>query len=166
MGGDVVIGPDLARLAFSGYSVLDADAEHRLRAIRSYMRQLHNDSFASGSTARRVGTYHRAPRLIPRASPCDPYRGRWWALRLTRGGVGALPSQAAPPQAALTEREIEFLRLVATGRKTREIARTVHLAERTVKHYLELICEKLGAENRSHAAALAVQRGLIRIDDR
>ncbi len=71
-----------------------------------------------------------------------------------------------PARAALTEREIEILRLVATGRKTQEIARTVHLAERTVKHYLELICEKLGAENRSHAVALAVQRGLIRVDDR
>jgi DNA-binding NarL/FixJ family response regulator len=56
--------------------------------------------------------------------------------------------------------------LIATGKKTREIARSVHLAERTVKHYLELICEKLGAENRSHAVALAVQRGLIRVDDR
>ncbi len=71
-----------------------------------------------------------------------------------------------PARTALTEREVEILRLVATGKKTREIARSVHLAERTVKHYLELICEKLGAENRSHAVALAVQRGLIRVDDR
>jgi two-component system NarL family response regulator len=55
--------------------------------------------------------------------------------------------------------------MVATGKRTQEIARSVHLAERTVKHYLELVCEKLGAENRTHAVALAVQRGLIRVDD-
>jgi DNA-binding CsgD family transcriptional regulator len=42
----------------------------------------------------------------------------------------------------------------------------VHLAARTVKHYLELICEKLGAENCTHAVALVVQRGLIRVVDR
>ncbi len=71
-----------------------------------------------------------------------------------------------PARTALTEREAENLRPVATGNKAQEIARSVHLAERTVKHYLELICEKLGAENRTHAVALAVQRGLIRVDDR
>jgi DNA-binding NarL/FixJ family response regulator len=70
-----------------------------------------------------------------------------------------------PARVTLTEREAEILRMVATGKKTQEIARSVHLAERTVKHYLELICEKLGAENRSHAVALAVQRGLIRVDN-
>jgi DNA-binding CsgD family transcriptional regulator len=69
-------------------------------------------------------------------------------------------------QRALAEREVEILRLVAAGRKTQEIACSVHLTERMVKHYMELICEKLGAENRSHAVALAVQQHLIRIDDR
>jgi DNA-binding NarL/FixJ family response regulator len=68
-------------------------------------------------------------------------------------------------QTALAEREVEILRLVAAGRKTQEIARSVHLIERMVKHYMELICEKLGAENRSYAVALAVQQHLIRIDD-
>jgi DNA-binding NarL/FixJ family response regulator len=47
-------------------------------------------------------------------------------------------------QTALAEREVEILRLVAAGRKTQEIARSVHLTERMVKHYMELICEKLG----------------------
>jgi DNA-binding NarL/FixJ family response regulator len=51
-----------------------------------------------------------------------------------------------PARTALTEREAEILRLVATGRKTREIARSMHLAERTVKHYLELLADQLGAE--------------------
>ena len=51
-------------------------------------------------------------------------------------------------------------------RKTQEIARYVHRAERTVKRCLELTYEKLGAENRSHALELAVQQGLIWVEDR
>jgi DNA-binding NarL/FixJ family response regulator len=70
-----------------------------------------------------------------------------------------------PARTALTEREAEIPCLVATGRKTQQIARSVHLAERTVKHYLELICEKSVPKNRRYAVALAVQRGLIRVDD-
>ena len=73
--------------------------------------------------------------------------------------------QSEPP-AALTDREARILRMVAEGKTSREIARSVRLAERTVKHHLELICDKLGAENRSHAVALAIQRGLIRVDER
>lgn len=65
----------------------------------------------------------------------------------------------------LNDREVLILRLVAEGKKTREIARSVRLAERTVKHYLELIRQKLGAKNSSHAVALAIQRGLIRVDE-
>jgi DNA-binding NarL/FixJ family response regulator len=72
----------------------------------------------------------------------------------------------ARSSATLNEREVQILRLVAEGKRTREISRSVRLAERTVKHYLEAIREKLGAENSSHAVALAVQRGLIRVRDR
>ena len=39
-------------------------------------------------------------------------------------------------QTALAERGVEILRLVAAGRKTQEIARSVHLTERMVRHYM------------------------------
>lgn len=71
----------------------------------------------------------------------------------------------AGPSLTLNDREAKILRLVAEGKKTREIARSVRLAERTVKHYLELIRQKLGAKNSSHAVALAIQGGLIRVDE-
>lgn len=71
----------------------------------------------------------------------------------------------AGPSLTLNDREAEILRLVAEGKKTQEIARSVRLAERTVKHYLELIRQKLGAKNSSNAVALAIQRGLIRVDE-
>lgn len=71
----------------------------------------------------------------------------------------------AGPSLTLNDREAEILRMVAEGKKTREIARSVRLADRTVKHYLELIRQKLGAKNSSHAVALAIQRGFIRVDE-
>jgi DNA-binding NarL/FixJ family response regulator len=71
----------------------------------------------------------------------------------------------AGPSLTLNDREAEILRQVAEGKKTQEIARSVRLADRTVKHYLESIRQKLGAKNSSHAVALAIQRGLIRVDE-
>lgn len=65
----------------------------------------------------------------------------------------------------LTDREAQVLGLVAEGKTTKEIARTAMVSERTVKGDLEAACKKLDARNRAHAAALAVQRGLIRITD-
>lgn len=66
-------------------------------------------------------------------------------------------------RAALTEREMEMLRMVAEGKTNTEIAQSVHLAVRTVKQNLEVIYGKLDAENRSNAAAIAVQEGLVRL---
>jgi len=61
----------------------------------------------------------------------------------------------------LTPREREVLRLVAGGRSNKEIARTLTIAERTAKFHVTSLLNKLGAENRTQAAALAVQRGLL-----
>lgn len=61
----------------------------------------------------------------------------------------------------LTPREREVLRLVAGGRSNKEIARTLTIAERTAKFHVTSLLNKLGAENRAQAAALAVQRGLL-----
>ena len=71
--------------------------------------------------------------------------------------------QVSATRTVLTDREARVLRLVAEGKATREIAQTVLVSERTVKGDLELACTKLNAKNRTHAAALAVQRGMIRV---
>jgi DNA-binding NarL/FixJ family response regulator len=63
--------------------------------------------------------------------------------------------------AELSEREREVLRLVADGLPTKQIARTLSIAERTVKFHVNSIFHKLGAENRAQAVALAAQRGLL-----
>lgn len=55
----------------------------------------------------------------------------------------------------LTKREEEILRLVATGQSNREVADTLELQEKTIKHYMTVILSKLHARNRVEAALIA-----------
>ncbi len=61
----------------------------------------------------------------------------------------------------LTEREREILQLLAAGCDNRTIAAQLHLSEKTVGNRLSEIFQKLGVTNRTQAALVAVQRGLI-----
>ncbi|MFQ5795983.1 MAG: response regulator [Candidatus Bipolaricaulia bacterium] len=61
----------------------------------------------------------------------------------------------------LTPRELDVLRLLAQGLKNKEIAETLFRSERTVKFHVSSILRKLGAENRTEAVSIAVQKGLI-----
>jgi ATP/maltotriose-dependent transcriptional regulator MalT len=63
-------------------------------------------------------------------------------------------------EAPLTSRELAILRLLATGRSNQKIADQLIIAVSTVKWHLRLIYNKLGAANRTEAAARA--RGIIR----
>ena len=66
---------------------------------------------------------------------------------------------------ALTERELEVLRLLAQGDSNPEIAQQVHLAPGTVRNYVSTILQKLGVGDRTQAAVVALQRGLISHSD-
>lgn len=61
----------------------------------------------------------------------------------------------------LTPRETEILRLIAEGKRNREIAAQLFLTEKTVKNYISSILFKLQVNSRTEAALLAVKRGLI-----
>jgi DNA-binding NarL/FixJ family response regulator len=62
--------------------------------------------------------------------------------------------------AALTPRERDVLAEIARGRSNREIARTLRLAEKTVKTHVSNVLTKLGVADRTQAAIFAVQHGL------
>ncbi len=62
---------------------------------------------------------------------------------------------------ALTERELEVLKLLAQGMPNKEIAAQLVISERTAKFHVSSIMGKLGATNRTEAVSLAAQKGLI-----
>lgn len=62
---------------------------------------------------------------------------------------------------ALTDREVQILRLLADGMSNRAIAQALHISESTVKSHLKSLFVKLDATSRAEAIALAARRGLI-----
>ncbi len=63
----------------------------------------------------------------------------------------------------LSQREIEVLHHLADGNRNKDIARILFISEETVKAHVKHIMEKLGANDRTHALAIGVQRGIIQI---
>lgn len=61
----------------------------------------------------------------------------------------------------LSERELEVLRLLATGISNRDIAPLLFISESTVKTHVEHIINKLGVSDRTQAAVWAARRGLL-----
>jgi DNA-binding NarL/FixJ family response regulator len=57
-------------------------------------------------------------------------------------------------------REKEILTLVAAGLTNREIGEQLHLAEKTIKHYMTNVLQKLQVRSRVEAALLAQKHGL------
>jgi DNA-binding NarL/FixJ family response regulator len=66
-----------------------------------------------------------------------------------------------PPQEALSERELEVLRLVAGGATNREVAARLFISEATIKTHLLHIYGKLGVRDRAGAVGEAYERGLL-----
>ncbi len=60
----------------------------------------------------------------------------------------------------LTEREVDVLRLLARGHSNAEIAGILYLSEGTVRNHVSSILEKLGVNDRTNAAVIAIQHGL------
>jgi ATP/maltotriose-dependent transcriptional regulator MalT len=71
------------------------------------------------------------------------------------------PTQAKPPVEMLSEREIEVLRLIAAGFSNRKIGETLSITAGTAKTHVHNICGKLAVQNRTEAAILAKDLGII-----
>jgi DNA-binding CsgD family transcriptional regulator len=65
------------------------------------------------------------------------------------------------PDETLRVTEVEILQLLADGSSLEKAAETIGLAEQTVKGYVYIMRQKLGAETTTNAIAIALRRGII-----
>jgi DNA-binding NarL/FixJ family response regulator len=90
-------------------------------------------------------------------------------IRQVHAGKKRVPAEIATYLAehlsdeALTAREIDVLRHIAGGNRNRDIAKLLFISEETVKVHVKHIMEKLGANDRTQAVAIAVRRGIIQL---
>ncbi len=77
----------------------------------------------------------------------------------------ARPGERDLPPEALTDREVEVLRLVARGWSNREIAEQLMISEATVRTHVSNILGKLHLGSRTQAALYALREGLASLDD-
>ena len=64
---------------------------------------------------------------------------------------------------ALTNRELEVLERIVAGRANKEIASDLQISEATVKSHINNLLGKLGVSDRTHAATVALQRGIVHL---
>jgi len=124
---------DGLRAGAVGYLLKDAPSEKLAEAIRVAAR---GETFLQPSVAAKVVAEF---------------------ARLTRKSVEHSNSFSEP----LSEREVEILRLIASGASNREIADALFLAEGTVKNHVTNILGKLGVRDRTQAAIKAKDIGLV-----
>jgi len=90
-------------------------------------------------------------------------------IRLVHGGAKRVDPDIAEQIALrtdddmLSEREVRVLSLIAAGNSNKEVAAQLSISEETAKTHVRNILAKLGAQDRTHAVTLALQRGIIHL---
>ena len=100
--------------------------------LKTERRRQSGDMRASGVHGRLAGGLEAARAVLMTVSSCDP----------------------------LTERELEIVRLVASGYKNKEVGATLAISERTVKTHLTNIFQKLGVRDRVGLVMYALRHNL------
>jgi DNA-binding NarL/FixJ family response regulator len=128
-----------------GYLTKDATAEEIEQAIRAV---------AAGRT-------HLDPAVQQRLVAALLHREQPPAQNQPAAQNQAAPAPEVVPPDDLTPRELEVLKLIATGLSNREIADTLVLSSATVKTHVNRIFYKTGARDRAQAVRYAYQHGLV-----
>lgn len=89
--------------------------------------------------------------------------GKYVSAAIAERLAGALAGESigGSPHESLSNRELEVLRLVATGKSQRAIAEALHLSEKTIATYRARLAEKLGASTNVELTRYALHHGLV-----
>jgi len=91
------------------------------------------------------------------------------AIRVVHAGGRRIPPEVSAElsahlgEDALSEREIQVLRLVAQGNSNKRVAAELGITEDTIKAHMSSIIAKLGANDRTHAVTIALRRGILEL---
>jgi len=140
---------EAVRSGAAGYVLKESSKPQLLSAVRRVL---------SGENAL---NQELAMRLIERVSE-EPGRGTGrrileqpgGGLRATERGPGAL-------SVILSPKEVETLRLIASGNTNRQIARELMVSLSTVKTHVQRVIKKLGVSDRTQASVKAIEMGLL-----
>ena len=69
-----------------------------------------------------------------------------------------------PERDKISGRELEILALVARGKSNKDVAKTLHISEATVKTHLIHTFSKLGVDDRTAAVTVALERGILQLE--
>ncbi|OWW19460.1 response regulator [Noviherbaspirillum denitrificans] len=108
-------------------------------------------------------------RAIRRAAAGEPVLAEAMTTKLVAQMQGGAPSRPAPPVSdidRLTPREREILACLARGESNKMIARTLDVAESTVKIHVQNILKKLNLASRVQAAVYAVGHGMTGVGEK
>lgn len=107
-------------------------------------------------------TKDQAPEEIARAVRRIISGGRYVSPSLAEKLAFALgPAGDQAPHEALSEREFEVFRLIASGRSVSEIGRDIHLSVKTVSTYRARVLEKMGLATNADLTRYAIKAGLV-----
>jgi len=93
------------------------------------------------------------------------------AIRAVHGGRSWIPEEIAGlaaermQQPPVSVREIDVLKLIARGCSNKRIADELDVSESTVRNHVASLLDKLGADDRTHAVTVALERGIIDLAD-
>jgi NarL family two-component system response regulator LiaR len=137
----------------TGYILKDAPAERIIDAMRR--------SLAGGSPLDE-GVAMRLLRSLMDGKPKEKVRGQNAESAISFASQRPAGERAVSrPDASLTPREVEVLKLVVKGQTNQQIARNLRISVSTVKRHVRHISAKLGACDRVQVAVRAVELGLL-----
>lgn len=147
-----------ARVIMLTVSEDEADLSAALRAGASgyLLKTIEGDALADAIGRAMQGASVVAPEMTGKLVAA--YRNA--AATSPPGGALAAPAAPASVVEQLSPRELDILRGIARGESNKEIARSLGIAETTVKIHVQHVLRKLGVSSRVHAAVIASNHGL------